>query len=138
MPPVGKKVEIHPDYEAKLKEPVVLDNHFCTFKPHIMLVRVGQQILIKNSDPVGHNTNIELFAFNQTVPAKDKLEIKDSKAYPLPRPVVCSIHPWMKAHLLSLDHPYMATSGEDGTFEIKNIPAGNERVSVLARTAAAT
>ena len=125
-PQLGKKVDIHPDYAAKLKEPVVLDNHFCTFKPHILLARVGQKIVIKNSDPppVGHNTNIELFAFNQTIPSNDKMEITDTKDYPLPRPIVCGIHTWMKAHLLSLDHPYMATSGEDGTFEIKNIPAG--------------
>ena len=122
--PLGKKVDIHPDYEAKFKEPVVLDNHFCTFHPHILLARTGQQVVIKNSDTVGHNTNIELFGFNQTVPVMDKLETKDSVAYPLPRPIACGIHPWMKAHLLSLDHPYMATSGEDGTFEIKNIPAG--------------
>jgi hypothetical protein len=127
---LGKKVDIHPDYEAKLKEPVVLDNHFCTFKPHILLARVGQQIVIKNSDPVGHNTNIELFGFNPTVPANDKTEIKDTKDYALPRPIVCGIHPWMKAHLLSLNHPYMATSGEDGTFEIKNIPAGSNEFQV--------
>jgi hypothetical protein len=124
-PQLGKKVDIHPDYEAKFKEPVVLDNHFCAFKPHILLARVGQKIAIKTSDPpaIGHNTNIELFAFNQTVPANG-IEIKDTAAYPLPRPIVCGIHPWMKAHLLSLDHPYMAASGDDGTFEIKNIPAG--------------
>jgi hypothetical protein len=124
--PLGKKVEIHPDYAAKLKEPAVLDNHFCTFKPHILMARVGQQILIKNSDPppVGHNTNIELLSFNQTIPANDKIEVKDSKDFALPRPIVCGIHPWMKAHLLSLDHPYMAASGEDGKFEIKDIPVG--------------
>jgi hypothetical protein len=125
-PQLGKKVDIHPDYEAKFKEPVVLDNHFCTFKPHILLARVGQEIVVKNSDPapIGHNTNIELLAFNQTVPSNDKITTKDTAAYPLPRPIACGIHPWMKAHLLSLDHPYMATSGEDGTFEIKNIPVG--------------
>src|SRR5438045_5040694 len=50
-PPLGKKVDVHPDYEAKLKEPAVLDNHFCTFVPHIFLARVGQPIVIKNSDP---------------------------------------------------------------------------------------
>src|SRR5215207_2002349 len=92
-PQLGKKVEAHPDYAAKLKEPVVLDNHFCSFKPHIVLARVGQQMVIKNSDTVGHNTNIELFGFNQTVPVNDKMEIKDSKDYPLPRPIVCGIHP---------------------------------------------
>ena len=127
-PELGKKVDIHPDYEAKFKEPVVLDNHFCTFKPHILLARVGQQIVVKNSDPapIGHNTNIELLAFNQTVPSDGKVETKDTAAYPLPRPIACGIHPWMKAHLLSLDHPYMTTSAEDGTFEIKNIPVGTK------------
>jgi hypothetical protein len=122
--PLGKKVDIHPDYEAKLKEPVVLDNHFCTFKPHVLMARLGQEIVIKNSDDVGHNTNIPSFSFNQTVPVKDKLKIKDGAAAPVPMPISCGIHPWMKAHVLSLDHPYMVTSGEDGKFEIKNIPAG--------------
>ena len=64
--PTGKKVEIHPDYEAKLKEPVVLDNNGCAFHPHITLVRVGQTLVIKNSDPTGHNTNICLVALVQS------------------------------------------------------------------------
>jgi hypothetical protein len=124
--PLGKKVDVHPDYEAKLKEPVVLDNHFCTFKPHIVLLRVGQKLEIKNSDPppIGHNTKIELFSFNQTVASNGQTEVTDSKDFALPTPVECNIHPWMKAHLVSLAHPYMAASSEDGTFEIKNIPAG--------------
>lgn len=120
----GEKIEINPDYAANLKEPVVLDNHFCAFHPHIVLVRVGQTLVVKNSDDVGHNTKLELFGFNPIVPAKDKTEIKASVASALPSPVQCNIHPWMKAYLLSLPHPYMAVSGDDGTFEIKNIPAG--------------
>lgn len=120
----GAKVEIHPDYAAKLKEPVVLDNNGCAFHPHITMVRVGQPLDIKNSDPVGHNTNIAIFAFNQTIPANDKIQIKASVVGPIPTPVVCNIHSFMKAHVLSLDHPYMAVSTADGAFEIKNIPAG--------------
>jgi hypothetical protein len=34
----------------------------------------------------------------------------------------------MKGHLLSQTHPYMAVSGEDGTFEIKNLPAGKHEI----------
>src|SRR5262249_22927018 len=94
--PLGKKVEVHPDYEAKLKEPAVLDNHFCTFHPHVLLVRVGQELLVKNSDDVGHNTKLELFGFNPIIPAKDKTEIKASVPSTLPSPVQCNIHPWMK------------------------------------------
>jgi hypothetical protein len=120
----GKKIDIHPDYEAKLQEPVVLDNHFCTFKPHIVLLRVGQKLAIKNSDPVGHNTKIDLFSFNQSIGSNTQADVTDSADFALPAPVQCSIHPWMTAHLVSQKHPYMAASGEDGRFEIKNLPAG--------------
>jgi hypothetical protein len=121
---LGKKVDIHPEYEAKLKDPLVLDNNGCSFHPHILMVRVGQQLIVKNSDPVGHNTNLTLLGFNPIVPANAKTEIAVSEDSPLPSPVACNIHPWMKAWLLSLKHPYMAVSAVDGTFEIKNIPAG--------------
>ena len=41
-------------------------------------------------------------------------------------PVACDIHPFMQAHILAQDHPYMAASAEDGTFDINNIPAGKQ------------
>ncbi len=120
----GQKVAVNPEYDAKAKEPVVLDNKGCSFQPHIALVRVGQTLDIKNTDPVGHNTNVAAFAFNQTIPTGGHAEIKASAAGPLPTPVVCNIHPFMKGYVLAQDHPYMAVAGDDGTFEIKNIPAG--------------
>lgn len=122
--PTGKKIEAHPDYEAKLKEPVVLDNKGCSFHPHITLFQVGQKLVIKNSDPTGHNTNIQAFGFNQTVPAMGQLEITPKAAQALPMPVVCNIHSFMKGHVVALTHPYSVVTGEDGTFEIKNLPAG--------------
>lgn len=118
------KVEIHPDYEARINEPAVLDNNGCSFKPHVTLVRVGQPLVIKNSDPTGHNTNVNLFRFNEVIPAQSEKQIKVSQDGALPSPVVCNIHPFMKGQLLSQKHPYMAASGDDGTFEIKNLPAG--------------
>jgi hypothetical protein len=118
------KIEVHPDYAAKLSEPVVLDNHGCHFVPHVTLVRVGQQLEIKNSDPTGHNTNIALFRFNESIPAMGKTQIKVAQDGPLPMPVACNIHPFMRGLILSQEHPYMAASADDGAFEIKNIPAG--------------
>lgn len=122
----GKKVEVNPSYEAKLKEAVTLDNSGCMFVPHVTLVRVGQTLNIKNSDPVGHNTNVAVFAFNQTIPTNGQTQVKASTAGALPQPVVCNIHPFMKGYVLAQDHPYMAVTGEDGTFEIKDIPAGKQ------------
>ena len=46
----GKKIsKIHPDEDAKIKEPVVLNNYHCRFDPHITLVRKNQTLTIKNS-----------------------------------------------------------------------------------------
>jgi len=122
--PLGKKVEINPEYEADLKKPAVLDNNGCSFKPHILTARVGQKIVVKNSDPVGHNTNVTALSFNPLVPAKGETEMVDGQASAIPTPINCNIHPWMKAYLVSLNHPYVGVSGEDGSFEIKDIPAG--------------
>ncbi len=124
--PFGSKVAVNPEYEAELKKPVVLDNKGCAFEPHITLVRVGQELKIENSDPppVSHNTNISLLAFNPIVPPGTSAEVKVTKDSPLPSPVQCNIHTWMKGYLLAQPDPYMAVSGQDGTFEIKDIPAG--------------
>ncbi|MCI0332992.1 MAG: methylamine utilization protein [Planctomycetes bacterium] len=118
------EVEIHPNYAATLNQPVTLDNNGCKFVPRITLVRVGQPLVIKNSDPTGHNTNIGLFGFNPVIPANTENKVKATKDAPLPMPVMCNIHPFMHAHVLSQKHPYMAVSGDDGSFEIKDLPAG--------------
>jgi hypothetical protein len=121
------KVEVHPDYAAQLSEPAVLDNKGCEFHPHVALVRTGQPFIIKNSDPTGHNTNARLIsngAFNVLIPEGTESKMTFNKAEPMPMPVNCNIHTFMAAHLLVQEHPYMATTADDGTFEIKNIPAG--------------
>ena len=123
------KVEVHPDFDAQLSEPAVLDNKNCAFQPHVSLVRVGQPFIIKNSDPdpVSHNTNAKLFQngqFNVIIAVGEEKSMKFSKTETLPMPVNCNIHPFMQGHILVQDHPYMAVAGKDGTFEIKNVPAG--------------
>src|SRR5262249_44580052 len=43
---------------------------------------------------------------------------------PEPFGVACSIHPWMSARMIVRDSPYFAVTKSDGSFEIKNVPAG--------------
>lgn len=118
------KVTVHPNFAAALAKPVLLDNKGCMFLPHITVVRKDQTLEVTNSDPVGHNTNISSFAFNQLIPAMGKVPIKVGQTSAVPTPVVCNIHPWMKGYVLPLDHPYAAVTGQDGLFEIKDIPVG--------------
>ena len=47
-----------------------------------------------------------------------------------PISVVCDIHAWMRAYHLPIDHPFAALSAADGTFEIKDLPAGKHEFKV--------
>ncbi|HMO84290.1 MAG TPA: hypothetical protein PKC18_05135 [Lacipirellulaceae bacterium] len=124
----GKQVEIAPSYSTNDLEPRVLDNLHCRFEPHALTVWTSEPFEIHNSDPIGHNTNAQMLAantrFNETVPQGSPIKKSFSKSEPRPAMISCSIHPWMNAYLLIRDNPYMAVSGDDGSFEIKDVPAG--------------
>ena len=97
------------------------------FLSHVFPLTVGQTITIKNSDPVGHNTNIEgKNAFNQTIPANESVDFTPKKAESVPQAIRCSIHPWMIAYYLPREDGYLAVTSEDGSFEIPNVPAGEK------------
>jgi hypothetical protein len=125
----GKDIKVAPEYEAKAKEKAVLDNHECRFQPHALAMRTTQPLDVKNSDPMGHNTNAALMVnapFNGIIPAGSEHDVNLSAAETTPATVTCNIHPWMKAYLLVRPDPYFAVSGKDGKFEIKDLPAGTE------------
>jgi plastocyanin len=123
-----KALEVHPDYEAAAKEPVTLDNNGCHFVPHVMALRTGQPLEIKNSDPgIGHNTNATFVAnptFNEMVANATPITKTLTKAEPIPASVACNVHPWMKGYIVLREDPYVGISNENGEFEIKNIPVG--------------
>ena len=109
--------------------PPAFDQDKCLFLTHVLATRVADPLSIKNSDAVLHNTNVSPTgnpAFNQSLPPKTDATYKFNKQLSLPAEVVCNIHPWMKGYIFSRDDPYFAVTGKDGTFEIKNLPAGEE------------
>ncbi len=108
---------------------IVFDQKNCMFITHVLGVQVGEKLDIKNSDPIGHNTNItpgKGASFNQTISAKNSVGYPVTSEESFPAPVTCNIHPWMKAYLLPRKDGYFAVSKPDGTFEIDNLPAGEE------------
>ena len=124
-----KKVAIHPDYEALAAQPVVIDNRDCKFQPHVTGMWTKQTLVLKNSDPVGHNSKIEAFAnagINPLIPAMGSVEQKFALPEAVPMAVSCNIHPWMRGYLAVRPDPYFAISAGDGSFEIKNLPAGTQ------------
>ncbi|HWB11031.1 MAG TPA: methylamine utilization protein [Pirellulales bacterium] len=122
----SKKVTENPEYKKTAKDKVEIDNNGCRFEPHIVTMRVSQTLVIKNSDPFSHNSNLAPLgdtATNPVLTPDSSIDFKFTRVQKLPVPVACNIHPWMKGYVVVKDNPYMAVSDKDGNFEIKDLPA---------------
>lgn len=133
VPDKSQQIKPHPSYDEVIKKEVVVDNKNCRFEPHVAVVHTGQDLVLKNSDTIGHNSKIDFMKntpINPSMPAGGSFTLKGadlSKAESRPIIVSCSIHPWMQATIVVLDHPYVAVSDENGAIEMKNIPVGKHK-----------
>jgi plastocyanin len=74
-----KDVKINPEAAKAAAAKVTLDNKDCRFEPHVAFVQVGQDLVVKNSDTVGHNSNIATVKnppSNNLIPAGGEAAIK--------------------------------------------------------------
>ncbi|HET6422346.1 MAG TPA: hypothetical protein VFG20_01605 [Planctomycetaceae bacterium] len=115
--------------------PVVFDQKSCIFLPHALVVQTNQPVTILNDDAALHNTHTypkRNSVFNQGVQPNDRtgVNLVYTRAESQPFQVGCDVHPWMVAYHLPVDHPYAVVSGPDGTFEIKDLPAGKHEFKV--------
>ena len=112
-------------------EAVEIDQHGCNYTPHVVAMQANQPLKIKNSDDTLHNihprptVNAE---FNIGQPRKGMESTKTFDKKEVMFPVGCDVHPWMRAYISVLDHPFYAVTKEDGTFEIKGLPPGDYEV----------
>ena len=103
-----------------------IDNKDCRFEPHVQVIRPGA-IDIHNSDPILHNTHGfygRRTAFNLALPKKG-LTISKQLKRPGKVRVECDAHGWMLAWVYVADSPYHTITGQQGGFNISNIPPGD-------------
>lgn len=115
-----------PDREWPTGEAAVLDQKGCRYDPHVLGIQTGQTLEIKNSDGILHNINTTPDVnrgFNISQPVEMTTEREFSEAEVM-IPVKCDVHGWMEAFIGVQGHPYMAVSGDDGSFTIENLPPG--------------
>ncbi len=113
-------------------QPVTLDQHGCHYRPHVLGIQTNQKLMVTNSDPTQHNihpTPKNNPEWNQTQPnGAPPIEKTFARAEVL-IPVKCNQHPWMKAYIGVLKHPFFGVSGEDGAYSIKGLPPGTYTVA---------
>lgn len=127
-----KQVKPHTAKENAVKESyVIMDQKNERFVPHILAIARGTKVRFLNSDSIYHN----VFSLSHT-------KSFDLGRYPkgkyrsvrFDRPgivnVYCDIHTHMSAYILVLDTPWFAMMGEDGTFSLHNIPAGEYELNM--------
>lgn len=111
---------------------VNLDQSGCHYKPHVMGAMVNQKLNITNSDPTQHNIHFTPKNnpdWNQSQPNGAPALSHSFARSEVLVPVKCNQHPWMKAYIGVLKHPFFAVSAEDGTFTIKGVPPGTYTVA---------
>jgi len=114
------------------KQPAVLEQKGCQYRPHVIALMAGQQFLVENGDPTTHNIH--------PLPTNNR-EWNQSQAQGVPPieatfgreeiaiPVKCNIHAWMKCYIAVFKHPHFAVTGNDGTFVLKDLPAGSYTIT---------
>ncbi len=117
---------------AVSKKDLLLDQHECVFKPHVMATTRGSKLVVQNSDPILNTPHAYMgrrTLFNVAQPfegMKYSYKLKKSGVVRM----ACDVHDWESAYVLVFDHPYFAVTGADGSFHIPDVPAGSYTVRV--------
>jgi plastocyanin len=111
--------------------PVVLDQQNCLYRPSVLALRVGQPLIIRNSDNTLHNVHVRPSrnaSFNLGQPVAGMEARRTFRAPEIGIPVQCDIHDWMNASIVVFDHSFFAVTGEDGRFQLDALPAGEYEI----------
>jgi len=111
----------------------VINQAGCNYSPHIMGVMAGQKVKFLNPDGTLHNVHAMCQInpeFNASMPdfRKEMVVTFDKPEFMFQ--LQCDVHPWMKAWIAVMPHPFFDVTRQDGKFEIKNVPAGTYTIEV--------
>jgi len=111
--------------------PVVIDQKGCQYHPHVLGIRAGQTLQLRNSDGLLHNVHAlpkVNTPFNMAMPANrltaDSKFGKEEGMFQ----VKCDVHGWMTAYVGVFANPFFSVSGADGKYKISGLPPGNYEI----------
>ncbi len=93
-------------------QPMVLDQDGCLYKPHVVGIQARQNLKVVTSDKTTHNihpmpkVNRE---WNVSQPPGADPIMKSFNRPEVGIPVKCNQHPWMRAYIHVLGHPFYAS-----------------------------
>jgi hypothetical protein len=107
-----------------------LDQKSCRYVPHISLVPIHGEMMIKSSDKLLHTVQMSGAAtFNLPFPFQDQF-IKRTLDEPGVIDLKCNAgHVWMNGVILVVRHPYVAITDEHGNFRLTDVPPGDYEIA---------
>ncbi|HWQ56678.1 MAG TPA: hypothetical protein VN442_23530 [Bryobacteraceae bacterium] len=115
-------------------QPAVLDQKGCIYEPHVLGMQAGQNLRVVTSDNTTHNihpmpkVNRE---WNVSQPPGADPIVRTFTRPEASIPVKCNQHPWMKAYIHVMGHPFYSVSGQDGAFLLKGLPPGKYEIEAV-------
>ncbi|GKS65611.1 hypothetical protein YTPLAS72_29150 [Nitrospira sp.] len=119
-----------------LLQETTLEANICQFVPYVSVMRNDHLLIVKNIDSVSHDLQVYerdrehvLIMFHR--PALTKGGTQDRIHFTGDRRGVimqCGMHPYMQGHGLAVQNPYYSVTGSDGSFDIRDLPAGTYRM----------
>lgn len=116
-----------------LPAPAQMDQKQCVFVPRVVVVPVGGTVEFLNNDRLLHNLHSNIAgtanpSFNRTQPKGRTIPITFKK--PEVIRVDCDLHPWMRAWVVVVEHPFYAISNDQGEFVLDSVPPGQYTLQV--------
>ena len=111
--------------------PVQLNQKGCRFVPHVLGVRVGQQLAILNSDQLLHNVHATPSLntpFNIGQPIAGMLAFRTFTQPEVMVPITDDVHSWKSAFVGVVAHPFFDVTAQSGSFALDNVPPGRYTV----------
>jgi plastocyanin len=112
---------------VKDAKPVLVDQRDWVFIPRVVGVQHGQPVRFDNSDSVNHSvmaiSTVKANQFNSVAgPGTPIVHVFEPQKPPVV--IGCSLHPWMRAWVYVVPHPWFAVTDEQGRFRIAGVPPG--------------
>lgn len=108
---------------------LVMDQTHLAFVPPVLVVQQGSTVDFRNNDSVGHNVYWPAINHDRKL-AHNMGTWPQGQSKPFTFtalgdvPLLCNVHPEMSGYIFVVPTPYYALTDKEGTFTIKNVPAG--------------
>jgi hypothetical protein len=120
------RISGNPPADGPAPKPAALELKNCAYHPRVQAAVAGQPLRITNGDAGPHKLNAlagtkSLFK-EVLAPGAPALEKTLEKGVVK---VTCDAHPWEVGYVVVSDNRYFTTTGDTGTFELKDVPPGS-------------